>query len=288
VFASEQYQLVDFGQGRKLEQFGPFLIDRPCPVATRRRTSPEAWLEVDARFKKQADGREDWSQSPGLPASWTIIHRDVTLELRPTPFGHLGVFPEQDENWDWIRVRVRGVNGTPKVLNLFAYTGGATLAAAAAGAEVVHVDAAKNVVAWARRNADLSSLTHASIRWITEDAMVFVQRELRRGARYDALILDPPSYGHGPKGQAWKIERHLEPLLNACGALLTDEASWILMTCHTPRFTPSDLQQLLASTCIQQRPGQFEARRMKITSIDGGSLPSGMAVRWVGRPGRRE
>ncbi len=288
VFTSEQYQLVDFGQGRKLERFGPYQIDRPCPIAARRRTSPEAWLRVDARFEEQADGREDWSPPPGLPATWTIGHRDLTFQLRTTPFGHVGVFPEQAENWDWISDRLRENIRSSKVLNLFAYTGGATLAAAAAGAEVVHVDAAKNVVAWARRNADLSGLTNASIRWITEDAMVFVQRELRRGARYDALILDPPSYGHGPKGQAWKIERHLEPLLNACGTLLTDEASWILMTCHTPGFTLKDLQQLLARTCIHQRPGRIEAQRMKITSTDGHSLPSGLAIRWVGRAARRE
>ena len=288
VFTSEQYQLVDFGQGRKLERFGPYLVDRPCPIAVGRRTSPEAWLQVDARFEKQADGRENWSPPPGLPATWTISHRNLTLQLQPTPFGHLGVFPEQAENWDWIDYLLGGNAGSLKVLNLFAYTGGATLAAAAAGAQVVHVDAAKNVVAWARRNANLSGLAPAPIRWITEDAMVFVQRELRRGARYDALILDPPSYGHGPKGQAWKIERHLEPLLSACGALLTDEASWILMTCHTPRFTLSDLQQLLARTCTHQRLGQIEAKRMKITSTNGHSLPSGLAIRWVGCAARRE
>jgi 23S rRNA (cytosine1962-C5)-methyltransferase len=280
VFLSEQYQLVDFGQGRKLERFGGYLVDRPCPVAQRqRRDSAPLWTAVDGRYETQPDGRDDWTPPLRLPPTWTIGHGDSVFELRPTPFGHLGVFPEQAENWDWIVERLRGQSAERKVLNLFAYTGGATLAAAAAGAQVVHVDAARNVVAWARRNAALSGLADAPIRWISEDARAFVQRELRRGARYDAVILDPPSYGHGPKGQAWKIERHLEPLLAACGELLRDGAGLVLLTCHTPRLTLDDLRHLLARTCARERPGRIDAKFLTIRSTTGRSLPSGMVAR---------
>jgi 23S rRNA (cytosine1962-C5)-methyltransferase len=281
VFSGEQYELIDFGRGRKLERFGDYLLDRPCPVAVRRRAALETWPVADARFGTQADGREAWSPPDGLPAAWTIRHEASVFELRATPFGHLGIFPEQAENWDWIADRLRGQASGQRVLNLFSYTGGATMAAAAAGASVVHVDAARNVVGWARHNATLSGLSDAPIRWISEDARVFVQRELRRGARYDALILDPPSYGHGPKGQAWKIERHLEPLLNDCCNLLADDASWILLTCHSPRFTNVELKQLVSRTCASRRSGRIEAKPLHLVSTTGDHLPSGSTIRWT-------
>ncbi len=282
MFTSDQYELVDFGQGRKLERFGSYLIDRPCPAVARRRCrTPDRWERVDARFERQADGDGRWRPPSGLPATWMIGYGPLIFQLRPTPFGHLGIFPEQAENWDWITARLSGEAPGRRILNLFAYTGGATLAAAAAGANVTHVDSARNVVAWARQNAALSGLNNAPIRWIHEDALVFVRRQLRRGVRYDGLILDPPSYGHGPKNQAWKIDRDLGPLLDACGELLSPQASWVLLTCHTPRASLADLRQWITGTCVGGRIGCVEAQPMRLTTAAGARLPSGMRVRWT-------
>jgi 23S rRNA (cytosine1962-C5)-methyltransferase len=168
------------------------------------------------------------------------------------------------------------------VLNLFAYTGGSTLAAAAAGASVTHVDAAKNIVAWARRNAELSGLADAPIRWIAEDATTFVRREVRRGNRYDGLILDPPSYGHGPKGEVWKVERHLAPLLTSCRDLLSDRRAFLLLTCHSPGFGPAELEALLADTIFGSCQGGVVARELSITAADARKFVCGAVARWPG------
>ena len=181
-----------------------------------RSARPELWREPHASYDRNAAHRGSWQPAGFLPAAWAIRHDGWSLELRPTPFGHLGVFPEQAANWDWLAERIRQAGRPLRLLNLFAYTGGSTLAAAAAGAEVVHVDAARNVVTWARHNAQLSGLDAAPIRWIAEDVQKFVAREIRRKNEYDGVILDPPSYGHGPRGQAWNLPRDLGPLLEAC------------------------------------------------------------------------
>lgn len=213
---------------------------------------------------------------------WQIAHGPLQFELRPTPFGHLGVFPEQAANWDWIGARIRRAKGPLRVLNLFAYTGGSTLAAAAAGAEVVHVDAAKNVVAWARRNAELSNLADAPIRWITEDARKFVRREINRGERYDAVILDPPSYGHGPGGEVWKIERHLPELLADCGKLTEGRREFLLLTCHSPSFGLAEAQACFADSIFGHCQNSGRAEPLFLSTADGRRLPSGIAVRWPG------
>jgi 23S rRNA (cytosine1962-C5)-methyltransferase len=281
VFTPDQYQLIDFGRGRKLERFGPHVLDRTCPAAERLKPSlPNRWTEAEARFDRTDEGDGQWSPPDCLPDRWRIRHADWSFEVRPTPFGHVGLFPEQAENWDWLIQQLGAVSTAFRVLNLFAYTGGSTLAAATAGAETVHVDAAKNVVNWARRNAEQSALAGAPIRWICEDAATFVRRELRRGARYDALILDPPSYGRGPKGQVWKIDRHLEPLLDACGQLMQRRARLILLTCHTAGYSSNALRRLLARTCVAGNASQIEARMLTLSSSSGRQLPSGLVARW--------
>ncbi|MEK6236360.1 MAG: class I SAM-dependent methyltransferase, partial [Planctomycetales bacterium] len=224
MFPPDQYQLLDFGNGRKLERFGPLVLDRPAPSADGcSREAPSLWRSADLRYDRESGTQGRWSGRTELGDDWTIEHPPFALRLIPNEFGHVGVFPEQAENWDWIANRSRqagSADGSPlKILHLFAYTGAATLAAASSNAEVVHVDGARNVVAKARRNAELSGLSGASIRWITEDAGKFVARELKRGNRYDAVILDPPSYGRGPKGQEWKIGRDLPPLLDGIAEL---------------------------------------------------------------------
>jgi 23S rRNA (cytosine1962-C5)-methyltransferase len=281
LFAPEQYQLIDFGRGRKLERFGSYVIDRPCPRAERLKpASPDRWNSAHSRYERLGDGDGQWLPPGALPTDWMVRHDRWAMEIRPTPFGHLGIFPEQAENWDWLTERLRAVGSKLRVLNLFAYTGGATLASAAAGAEVVHVDSAKNIVGWARRNAELSGLSGAPIRWISEDAQTFVGREVKRGIRYDAVILDPPSYGHGPKGQVWKIERHLKPLLSACGQLMQDSPKLFLLTCHTTSLTPAVLREILSRTCIPDGFERIEARPLMLRSADGRRLPSGTVARW--------
>lgn len=281
VFSPDQYELIDFGDGRKLERFGSWVLDRPCAsVETVQRSLPAVWAEAHARYDRTGGDRGVWSPKNRLPRSWTIRHEQTQFELRPTPFGHVGVFPEQSENWDWIASRVKHAERPLKVLNLFAYTGGSTLAAARAGAEVVHIDAAKNMVARARKNAKLSGLADSPIRWIVEDAVKFVRRELRRGNRYDAVILDPPTYGHGPKGEVWRIERHLLPLLSLCGKLAQNRFAFLLLTCHSPSLGPAELEAYLADAIFGHCQSGVVADRLSIRTADGRSLPSGVVARW--------
>ncbi len=252
MFDSTQYQLLDFGGGRRLERLGSMVLDRPCPAAESiRPTAPGLWSSADARFERIETEQGRWILRGDPPRQWPIAHGRMTLELKRTDFGHVGLFPEQAENWDWIAEQIRrgpsAVAGGMKVLNLFAYTGGSTLAAAAAGARVTHVDAARNIVAWARHNAELSALGDAPLRWIAEDAMKFVEREIRRGNRYDAVILDPPTYGHGTHGEAWRLAEDLPRLLASCAELTTGQPRFVLLTCHTPGFSPLRLQELLAA-----------------------------------------
>lgn len=281
MFDPEQYQLLDFGGGRKLEQFGHVILDRPSPAAENaKRAAASRWSQADARYRRNSGDSGKWQSAKLLPEAWTIQHAHATFELRPTPFGHIGVFPEQAANWDWIAKQVRRHGDRPKVLNLFAYTGGSTLAAAAAGAEVVHVDAAKNTVAWARRNADLSGLSDAPIRWITEDAPTFANRELRRGNKYNAIILDPPTYGHGPKGETWKINSDLPRLLEVCGQLTQGQLAFILLTCHSPGFGPAELEALLADSIFGSCQAGARSMPLGVRCADGRSLPAGVSARW--------
>lgn len=283
MFAPDQYQLVDFGEARKLERFGPYLLDRPCPAADGfHKANPEIWQTAVARFDRVDAERGRWTKQATLPAEWTLSHETWGLSLKLTPFGHVGVFAEQAASWDWISRQVARAARPLRVLNLFAYTGGSTLAAAAAGCEVTHVDAAKNVVAWARGNAELSGLQAAPIRWIAEDATRFVQRELRRGNTYDAVILDPPSYGHGRKGEVWKIKIGLLPLLQACGQLTTSRRAFILLSCHSPGFGPAELEALLADAIFGHCQGGVVARPLTLVSAEGSALPCGAAARWPG------
>ncbi len=278
---SPQYELVDFGGGRKLERFGPYLVDRPCPAAERtKRSLPTLWDAADARFQRTSAARGQWSLPSGFPDSWTVAVGRLRLELRPVATGQTGLFPEQLGNWAWLEQQLTAGKASPLVLNLFGYTGGASLAAAAAGARVVHVDSSKSAVSWARRNALLSHLDEAPIRWIVEDAMKFVRREIRRENTYDGIILDPPSYGHGPQGQAWKINQHLADLLDGCARLFSDAPQLLLLTCHTPEWTVDRLRDVSIRcfpTCARRG---FTAGGLQLRTADGAELPSGVAVRW--------
>jgi 23S rRNA (cytosine1962-C5)-methyltransferase len=280
MFAKNQYQLLDFGDGRRLERFGKYTLERPCPAAEGvPKADEKLWKSAHASYLRNND-EGNWRSRTSLPLSWTINHGSTVMELKLTEFGHLGVFPEHAGNWDWITRQLKSSNGTLKVLNLFAYTGGATLAAAAAGAEVVHVDSAQNSVLWARRNTEASGLGNTSIRWITEDALKFVSRELKRGNKYHGLVLDPPSYGHGPKGEVWKIQEHLPELLEQCMELTADDRRFILMSSHTTGYVPSDLERIV-SKALGNHGGKLDAGGLAIRAVDGRQLPSGIALRWV-------
>jgi 23S rRNA (cytosine1962-C5)-methyltransferase len=281
MFDPDQYELIDFGDGRKLERFGAYVLDRPSPAAERSpREEPGCWQQAHARYKRSTKETGSWHAAGDLTDTWSVTSGPLQFELKRTDFGHVGLFPEQAGNWDWIARQVQRAKRELNVLNLFAYTGGATLAAAAAGARVVHVDSARNVVAWARRNADLSGLAQAPIRWITEDAQKFVERELRRGNRYDAVILDPPSYGHGPKGEAWKLTDHLLPLLQNCARLTLEPRAFFLITCHTAGYGPAELQASLADAVFGHCQGGVQAGKLWLKTASGRRLASGAYARW--------
>ena len=281
MFSRDEYELVDFGEGRKLERFAGVLVDRPCPAAEYAAKSDEAaWKSAAVRYERTVGSEGVWHAERPLPKRWSIRHDPLILELKPTPFGQLGVFPEQADNWHWIASRVRRAGRPIKVLNLFAYTGGSTLAAAAAGAEVVHVDAAKNIVVRARRSAERSSCADSAIRWIVEDAPTFIRREVKRGNQYDAVILDPPSYGHGPKGEAWKVQQGLMPLLDGCRELTETARAFMLLTCHSPGFGPAELEAALAEAIFGHCGAGATASEMTIEAADGRQLPSGVVARW--------
>ena len=284
MFSSSNYELLDFGDGRRLERFGSFCVDRPCPTAeSQSRTAPQPWQPADAHFTRTGPATGRWQSTRDFSPEWTISHGTVVLELKLVDSGQVGVFPEQAANWDWIAAQQAAATHPLRILNLFAYTGGSTLAAAAAGATVVHVDAARTAVAWARRNAERSDLAGAPIRWIVDDALKFARRECKRGSEYDAVILDPPSYGHGAGGEAWRLDQHLPELLELCGHLTARRRRFLLLTCHTPEYPAKRLQSLCADA-FGTAAGRLTAGPMVLTTAGGQQLPSGVAVRWEAIP----
>jgi 23S rRNA (cytosine1962-C5)-methyltransferase len=230
------YELLDFGEGRKLERFGDLTLDRPSPAAEAfPRRQPKLWDRADFRFRKLGGETGEWKANrSGLPAEWTIRWEGLTFRIRPNPSGNVGLFPEAANVWRSLESPHSGPSRPMRMLNLFAYTGGATLAAARTGAQVVHVDSSSASVTIARENASLSGLTEAPIRWIVEDARKFVQREVRREQSYDLVLLDPPTWGHGPKGQAWRFEEDLDALLDDVATLVRPAAGKIVLTGHAP------------------------------------------------------
>ena len=289
----DQYELLDFGNGRKLERIGGFVLDRPAPGTDDvKPTDPSLWATADAVFSRKKSQQGEWKshhESIRWPKDWAVSCGSVRFTLKPTDVGHIGLFPEQARNWDWIGRQLQRASGQitsetrVKVLNLFAYTGGSTLAAAAAGAEVVHVDSARNTVAWAKRNAASSGLDQAPIRWITEDAMKFVQRELKRQNDYHAVILDPPSYGHGPHAETWKLNRDLHRLLQACGTLTEKQRCFFLLTCHSTGLGAAEVEAILADAVFGHCQSGVRAQQLYLETSDGRRLPSGIVARWPQR-----
>lgn len=285
MFPVDQYQLLDFGEGRKLERFGPYVLDRPAAGtdAVERALDESHWKQA-ARYTRTEGDRGKWSYRFPLPSTWEIMHGRMVFEIKPTEFGHVGVFPEQATNWDWIRTQIERMEPALKVLNLFAYTGGSTMAAAFPGAGVVHIDAAQTTLSWARQNAALSGVADAPIRWIVEDAEKFVHRELKRGNRYDGIILDPPTYGHGPKGEVWKIAEDLDPLLTMLAELTEGMPKLFLLSCHSPGFSAQTLKRKVFEAFDRKLMPQTVAEELYLESADGRRLPCGSMVRMASPP----
>ncbi len=263
-----KYQLLDSGHGQKWEQFGEYTLQRPCPQAV---WKPLLQVNADAIFTRE----EKWDFSKKLPKTWMATHGGVQFKIAPTDFGHLGLFPEHADLWEGMRPLIQ--KGS-RILNLFAYSGGVTLAAAQEGAEVCHLDASKGMVDWARENATLNRLAQAPIRWIVDDALKFLKREKKRQSFYDGIVLDPPTFGRGSQGEVFKIERDILPLLELCSELLSQKPLFFIFSCHTPGFTPLVLRHLLGQALPK---GHIEVGEMALHTAGALSIPSGSFARWT-------
>lgn len=272
------YELLDSGNGAKLERFGEIVLARPCAQAVWQPQRSARWKSADATFDREDGNR--WHGRNRLPQEWVIDVGGTRFRLSGTDFGHLGIFPEQRAQWTWIRETVAAAGRPVRVLNLFAYSGGSTLAAARGGAEVCHLDASKGMVQWARANAALNGLESHPIRWIVDDAHKFLNREIRRGRRYDGIILDPPTYGRGGNGETYKIERDLTETLRLCRALLSDSPLFLLLSAHTPGHTPIVLGNVLTQA-LRGLGGAVTSGEMVLAGApDVFPLPSGAYARW--------
>ena len=277
----QDYEVLDTSDGEKLERWGRYILVRPDPQVIWRtpRTDPR-WRRYDARYIRSASGGGHWSEH-SLPERWQIGYGPLTFNVKPMNFKHTGVFPEQAANWDYIMDTIRNAGRPVRVLNLFAYTGGATLAAAAAGASVCHVDAAKGMVAWSKENARSSGLADAPIRWIVDDCAKFVEREIRREKRYDAIIMDPPSYGRGPSGEIWKLEQNLYPFVELVSKVLSDEPLFVIINSYTTGLAPSVLGYLMDSVFRPRFGGSSVCGELGLPVTGSGlTLPCGAAGRW--------
>ncbi|MBU5420458.1 class I SAM-dependent methyltransferase [Acetanaerobacterium sp. MSJ-12] len=277
------YQVLDCSGGEKLERWGDKLLIRPDPqIIWNTPKDPALWDRADARYLRSKTGGGRWEYRKKLPESWQIRYRELTFKISPTGFKHTGLFPEQAANWDLFDGLIRAAGRPVKVLNLFAYTGGATLACAAAGASVCHVDASKGMVAWSRENAALSGLGERPIRWIVDDCEKFVAREIRRGNRYDAVIMDPPSYGRGPGGEVWKLEDQIYDLVCLCEQVLSDAPLFFALNSYTTGLSPSVMAHLLGAVLIPRRGGRVEADEIGLpVQSTGLALPCGNTALWL-------
>ena len=275
------YEVLDCGGGEKLERWGDKLLQRPDPQAIWPRTEEDRfWNRANAVYHRSSSGGGKW-EIRRLPEQWAISYKELTFQLKPMAFKHTGLFPEQAVNWNFIMEQIRGAGRPVNVLNLFAYTGGATLAAAAAGASVCHVDASKGMTQWARENAASSGLEGRPIRWIVDDCKKFVQREIRRGRKYDAIIMDPPSYGRGPGGEVWKLEENLWGFVELCSQVLSNDPAFVIINSYTTGLSASVLTYVCQSIFGRKFGGRSESRELGLPVKDTGLvLPCGATCRW--------
>ena len=279
----KDYEVIDTSEGEKLERWGKYILLRPDPqvIWNTPKNSPE-WKKLNGHYHRSSKGGGEW-EFFDLPEEWQISYRDLTFNLKPFSFKHTGLFPEQAVNWDWVSsiIKNKHLDRPFKVLNLFAYTGGATISAAKAGASVTHVDASKGMVTWAKENAVSSGLSDAPIRWLVDDCVKFVEREIRRGNTYDGIIMDPPSYGRGPKGEIWKIEESVYPFIELCTKLLTRDSSFLLINSYTTGLQPAVLSYMLNTLLTKRFGGKVEANEIGLPVTSNNLvLPCGASGRW--------
>ena len=276
----KDYEVIDCTGGEKLERWGDYILVRPDPqVIWNTGYDNPLWKKKNAHYHRSKKGGGEW-EFINLPEQWSISYGDLKFNLKPFSFKHTGLFPEQAANWDWCAARIMEASRPVKVLNLFAYTGGATISAAAAGAGVTHVDASKGMVGWAKENAALSGLSDAPIRWLVDDCVKFVEREIRRGNKYDAIIMDPPSYGRGPKGEIWKFEEAVHSLVRLCVKLLSRDAIFFLINSYTTGIAPGVLTYIM-KTELADFGGEVVSDEIGLlVSSNGLILPCGESGRW--------
>lgn len=278
----KDYEVIDSSQGEKLERWGKYLLVRPDPqVIWNTKKTDAGWKNRNAHYHRSKKGGGEW-EFFNLPKQWQIGYKGLTFNLQPFNFKHTGLFPEQAVNWDWFGKKIKNAGRPIKVLNLFAYTGGATLAAAKAGASVTHIEASKGMVTWAKENAASSGLSDAPIRWIVDDCVKFVEREIRRGNKYDGIIMDPPSYGRGPKGEIWKIEDNIYPFIQLCCQLLSKNPLFFLINSYTTGLQPAVLSYMIGSKIVPQFGGKVESEEVGLPVTSNGLvLPCGASGRWA-------
>lgn len=277
----KDYEVLDTSGGEKLERWGKYLLVRPDPqVIWNTPHEHPGWKKKNGHYHRSSKGGGEW-EFINLPDEWSISYKDLTFHLKPFSFKHTGLFPEQAVNWDWFSDLIAHAGRPIKVLNLFAYTGGATVSAAKAGAQVTHVDASKGMVSWAKENAAASGLADAPIRWLVDDCTKFVEREIRRGNHYDGIIMDPPSYGRGPKGEIWKIEENIFPFVELTAKLLSDKPLFFLINSYTTGLQPAVLSYMLNLTVKKEFGGKVSAEEIGLpVSNTGLVLPCGASGRW--------
>ena len=277
----KDFEVLDTGDGEKLERWGDVILRRPDPQTIWPKADPALWRRAQAWYHRSDKGGGEWEFFSRLPEKWVITHEALRFYVRPTGFKHTGLFPEQAANWVWMAEKLRQSGRKDlRVLNLFGYTGGATLACAQAGAHVTHVDAAKGMVQWAKENRELSQLPETSCRWIVEDALRFVQREIRRGNSYDGILMDPPSYGRGPSGEVWKLENELYGLIDTCAQVLSPEPLFFLVNSYTTGFQASVLSNIIEKCVVSRFGGQVDSQELCLPVSTGGVLPCGATGRW--------
>ncbi len=277
----KDYEVIDTGDGEKLERWGKVVLRRPDPQVIWPAEEESLWKKADAHYHRSSQGGGQWEMLKKVPDQWTIGYRELTFRVRPTGFKHTGLFPEQAANWDWMSGLIRDAHRPIRVLNLFAYTGGATMACLSAGAEVCHVDAAKGMVQWAKENQQLCGLTDKPARFIVDDALKFVLREQRRGRQYEGILMDPPSYGRGPDGQVWKLEDEVFGLVEECAKLLSDDPLFFLINGYTTGLQPAVLRNLIEKTVVRRHGGKAMADELGLPVTKGNIvLPCGASGRW--------
>ena len=278
------YEVLDTGDGEKLERWGEVILRRPDPQTIWPKGDEKLWKQAQAHYHRSERGGGEWEFMKKLPERWTVSHGDLRFYVRPTGFKHTGLFPEQAANWNWMDGLIRKSGRKDlRVLNLFGYTGGATLACAAAGAHVTHVDAAKGMVQWAKENRELCGIPETQTRWIIDDAKKFVEREIRRGHFYDGILMDPPSYGRGPGGEVWRLEDELYSLADICAQALSAEPLFYLINGYTTGFQASVLANMIDMTVVPRFGGQITADELCLPVTAGGVLPCGTSGRWQQR-----